>query len=857
MGGRLLAALASVALLPAAPALAQTITTVAGGGAQTGDGAAATDSSLNYPIGVRATAGGFLIAEQSRYRVRKVSIADVLSADTGTIATVAGTGSAGNGQAVLDGAATSVALNLPCCLSTTAGGDLLVADTLGGMVWKVSGSRIGTVAGNGAPSSCAPTPPAELAAKSAALCFVVGVGASPSADRFLIAEDGLPDQDRTGGARIYEVDGGGVLHIVAGGGCPNPVAGAGPLGICLANPRGPTYTGNSLSPTEFVVADRGRNVVWKISSTSPATAGATVIAGTGQATAADQSNIGDGGPGGQATLAAPSDLAMTPGGGLLIADRNNCRIRRLVSLSGTGGITTVAGTNCDSVADIGDGGPATQASLVYPQGVADSPQGILISESLGGRVRLVQRTTITAGVNGIVRSPSATFAFESSEAAPSFRCALDGDTSPSPCSSPTTYTKLVDGPHSFSVFDGATPADPSPARATWIVDTTPPAPFALIGPDDGATDLPPRPTFRWDQAIDATTGVDHYDVLVDGAVVATVGPGACSEGSCSAGLDADLSEAPHQWQVRAVDGAGIARLSESRALAVGSAPTAALIVAPNPALVGSPVVLDASASADAGGPIARFEWDLDGDGQFETDSGTVSQITQSFPVPGVVPVSVRVTDGVGRTAVARVELRVSQPPTAVRQYGVSVNDGAAFTDSPNVTLDLSYPDSTTTVLVSNDGGFLDAAPLTPAATVAWQLASTGPERLPKTVYVRFMAGPFVSETYTDDIVLDETPPTVLSANVAMARVASVPSATGASVRMRPVIRVRARDNLSGVAAMQVSAGRRDARARFQRYARTIAAPRGANAVWVRVRDRAGNLSRWRRAAVAGGVSAVR
>src|SRR4051812_9680548 len=302
-GAVLLAAVTGTALLFAAPGLASTsMTTVAGGGSGTDDGAPATDASLRTPAGVRPLANGFVVAEQGRYRVRRVSIADIATDDTGPVTTIAGSGSPGTGQAVLDGAATAVSMNLPCCLSSTANGDLLVADSLGGMVWRVVGSRIRTVAGIGAPSSCPPAPPSEIAAKSAALCFVVGAGASPNDDRFLVAEDGLPDQSRSGGARVYEVDPSGVLHIVAGGGCPSPQPSAGPLGICISNPRGPLYTGNPAAPTEFVFADRGRNVVWKISSTNPATATAAMIAGTGQATAADLSNIGDGGPAGHATL---------------------------------------------------------------------------------------------------------------------------------------------------------------------------------------------------------------------------------------------------------------------------------------------------------------------------------------------------------------------------------------------------------------------------------------------------------------------------------------------------------------------------------------------------------------------------
>ena len=725
---------------------------MAGGGSRTDDGAPATDTSLKTPAGVRPLANGFVVAEQGRYRIRRVSIADIASDDTGAIATIAGSGSPGTGQAVLDGSATAVSMNLPCCLSSTANGDLLVADTLGGMVWRVVGSRIRTVAGTGAPSSCSPTPPAEIAAKSAPLCFVVGVGASPADDRFLIAEDGLPDQSRTGGARVYEVDPNGVIHIVAGGGCPNPQPNAGPLSICLSNPRGPLYTGNPAAPTEFLVADRGRNVVWKISSTNPATAGATLIAGTGQATAADLSNLGDGAAAGQATLSGPADLALTPAGSLLVADRDNCRVRRVAALSATAQITTVAGTSC---------GASDARALAYPQGVAWSPGGILISESVGGRVRLVQRTTITDGPSGQLTTSSASFSFESLEAGPQFRCTLDGRTSA--CSSPLSLAGLADGRHDFSVYDARDPADPSPARRSWVIDTTPPDTAGLLDPGAGASDLDPQPTFRWTAASDATSGVDRYELVVDRTVFATLRPDDCANGVCGARASSPIAEGLHSWYVRTVDKVGLTSESGRRPLAVGSDPVAQLSVAPDPVLVGSPVGIDASASHDDGGPIADYQWDLDGDGVYEIDTGAKPFISRSFPLAGIVHVAVKVTDGVGRSAVATYPLRVNDPPGAPRLYGVSVEMGALYTNTPDVKLNLVYPSSTTGVVMSNDGGFMNALGLDPAPTMRWRLASSGPERLPKTVYVKFLSGPFVTDTFSDDIVLDETPPQVLTA----------------------------------------------------------------------------------------------
>jgi hypothetical protein len=845
--GGVAAWIAAALIAHTAPGLAATtITTVAGGGSSVGDGVLATEASVSYPVGLRPLPGGFLIAEQSRYRVRRVTIPDVLTEDTGPIATIAGTGSPGNGQPVLDGAATSVPLDLPCCLSQTAGGDTLVGDTLGGMVWQVSGSRISTVAGTGSPASCPQTPPSEIGAKSALLCFVVGVAASPSASRFLIAEDGLPDQDRNGGARVYEVDVSGALHIVAGGGCPNPNPAAGPLGICLSNPRGPAYTGNATSPTEFVVADRGRNVVWKISSTSPSSATVSAIAGTGEATRSDLDNLGDGGPAGQATLNAPADLAITADGGLLIADRNNCRVRRMAGLSSASTITTVAGIGCRSGMPNGDGGPATLASLSYPQGVASSPGGILISESLGGRVRLVQRTSITSGAAGQVDDPGATFTFESSEPSPQFRCQLDDAGFPKACESPQGYAGLADGRHTFTVFDAKQPADPSPARRSWTVDTTPPEPFDVTAPPDGSADLGPRPAFEWDAAHDATTGVDHYDVLVDGDVVATATPRDCERGVCTATPERDLREATHTWSVRATDETGHARESGRRTLAVGSSPVADFTAAPDPVLLGAPVSFDASASRDEGGPIARYEWDFDGDGTFEQDVGRLPSLTRNFPQVGAMHVTLRVTDGVGRSALVTKTVRVNAPPTAPRLYGVTINGGAEYTNNPRVALDLRYPPSTTGILYSNDGGFLTALALEPSQKFSWRLQSSGPDRLPKTVYVRFMSGPFVSETYTDDIVLDETKPVVVAATVRVSKPSSSKGAE-ASSGARRVLRIRAKDNASGIVQMQLSSKRPNRRARFRRFRQTVDVTRVEGRIYIRVRDGAGNLSRWRRA----------
>lgn len=106
----------------------------------------------------------------------------------------------------------------------------------------------------------------------------------------------------------------------------------------------------------------------------------TVIAGTGEG-----GFSGDGGPATKARLFAPHDLAFDSAGDLLIADTFNHRIRR-VDRRGT--ITTVVGDG--KAAYSGDGGPATQASLNTPQGIAFDREGaLLIADTFNHAVRRV------------------------------------------------------------------------------------------------------------------------------------------------------------------------------------------------------------------------------------------------------------------------------------------------------------------------------------------------------------------------------------------------------------------------------------------------------------------------------------
>ncbi len=180
--------------------------------------------------------------------------------------------------------------------------------------------------------------------------------------------------------------------------------------------------------------------------------------------------------------------------------------------------------------------------------------------------------------------------------------------------------------------------------------------------------------------------------------------------------------------------------------------------------------------------------------------------------------------------------RVSPPPPMPRAQPprVLINGGAAYTNDRDVVVTIVDVTKATSPVweytFSNDGGFADSETFQARADgrYRWRLATTGPERLPKTVYVRSLAMMGRHEV-RDSIVLDETRPVVVAAR---------------AVSGGRRVRVRARDRISGVRSVQVAARARRA-GRWRRYSkRSLAAPHGRR-LRVRVRDRAGNVSRWR------------
>jgi uncharacterized protein (TIGR03437 family) len=105
---------------------------------------------------------------------------------------------------------------------------------------------------------------------------------------------------------------------------------------------------------------------------------------------------GDGGPATNAALQAPSGVAVDGNGNVYIADTGNNRIRKVTP---DGNISTIAGNGAAGYS--GDLGSATAASLYSPEGVAvDSAGYVYIADTWNSRIRRVSPNGVILTIAG-------------------------------------------------------------------------------------------------------------------------------------------------------------------------------------------------------------------------------------------------------------------------------------------------------------------------------------------------------------------------------------------------------------------------------------------------------------------------
>jgi len=333
-----------------------------------GDGAAASLAQLNAPIGVFVTpSGNIYVADSGNHRIRLIA--------NGNITTIAGTGEAGaSGD---NGAAIEAQLSAPTQLFVTGNGDsVFVADTGNHRIRVITGSTISTVAGTGTAGFFGDD---SLAVK-AQLDGPSGVFSDSTSGRLYIAD--------TNNHRIRYVSSDRKMHALAGSSLPNYGGdGGAPEDAGLAFPRGlfADAEGN------LYVADTFNQRVRRIN----ARGNVTTITGDGIFGYA-----GDGGPANHAQVRSPVDVTVDSLGQILIADRDNHRIRRIDpdnSAVQAGIVGPQRETQLFSIAFTGDGTSSVDSLTLTVLGV---PGDLDVAENFV-EFRLFESTDATLDTSGV------------------------------------------------------------------------------------------------------------------------------------------------------------------------------------------------------------------------------------------------------------------------------------------------------------------------------------------------------------------------------------------------------------------------------------------------------------------------
>jgi len=217
------------------------------------------------------------------------------------------------------------------------------------------------------------------------------------------------------------------------------------------------------------------------------------------------------------------------------------------------------------------------------------------------------------------------------------------------------------------------------------------------------------------------------------------------------------------------------------------------------------------------------------------------------------------------------------PIDAPIYYGLSINNGALFTNQISVSLSLSAPYTTVEMQVSNDGGFAGAQWEPYEANKNWSITQYGSYVIPRVVYVRFKdVNGDLSTTYQDDIILDVNAPTGSVEVVAGVSENSPNTAWTKTTTTHPVsittndvysnntyfplilnrtcslptgpanvtLYLQAVDDVSGVADMLISHLSDCKCGTWESYSATKAwyVPAEATVIYVKFRDHAGNIS---------------
>lgn len=298
------------------------------------------------------------------------AVGTTLAAQSYIISTIAGTGNPGNSGD--DGPAVDAELHYPNNLSLDASGNVYFIDTYHMNLRRIDVATgiITHIAGTNGPGGFSGDggPPYSAAMFNPVNCSVDADTNIYIADNFnyrirLITDSNNVIQTHTGvGAAGYN---GPDVHRL------NAIVDQ-PSGLALAVNGDLFFTQFGVNQQRIRYIDADSGYVHDVAGTGPA------------------GFNGNGQDGLQTTLNSPTNCRFGPDDALYFCDVANNRVRRWDPVTHI--ITTVAGTG--SLSYNGDGLPATEANLFYPDGLAFNAAGdLFIVESGGNRIRRVDHAT--------------------------------------------------------------------------------------------------------------------------------------------------------------------------------------------------------------------------------------------------------------------------------------------------------------------------------------------------------------------------------------------------------------------------------------------------------------------------------
>jgi sugar lactone lactonase YvrE len=359
----------------------QTITTYAGNGVPClnnppcGDNGPATSGNVN-PLDITFDGAGNLFTVQGT-TLREVDAA------TQTLTTLAGQGAtagfSGDGKP-----AVNATLNGAFAVRVDAAGNIYVADSGNSRIRKVASAGphiITTIAGGGSGGSGG-------AATSAILGNPVGITVDATGDPYFA-------DFATNFVRKININPSATsITNIAGNGI---ALSSGDFG--QATSASLATNGNSSTPAldaggNLYISDTAGNYVRKVDLAGGIIAPAV---GNGIVCVAPTMPCGDGAIALQANLNGPSSVAVDGSGGILVADGNDFRVRRVDPASGAIAAFAGTGNTCTTpTAPCGDGGPALQATFSNAgfMGLAvDDANNVFIADAGATRVRRVDALT--------------------------------------------------------------------------------------------------------------------------------------------------------------------------------------------------------------------------------------------------------------------------------------------------------------------------------------------------------------------------------------------------------------------------------------------------------------------------------